>query len=402
MSDMVAPDSLGSSFTGNKILLPKGYDERLEESALTPVLPTEKGRVSTLDAVRAIAVLGVIGTHSLSATVAVTQSYDIPKPVFMLFDYGQFGVPVFFALSGWLIFSLYYRTTREVSSKHYWARRIARIWPLWALFVIVYFILYPIDTSGLPTWWAIVLALIFMGWTVSTLVAVPSGGLTIQQEMFHYSLFWLFRRRGVDFFLGSVIVGYLSFYLANWLTTASLGNSLVSDAVSAWLRLSLFTSWPLFVMGGLGYLAFTRWRANQSTGQLSLSPRTGILLLIALLIGSQIMYAQETPGYFVFGFVIFSALLGIAIDRIPGVNAVFWSIGRYSYFMYFFHFLVLRQLESVYRNTIGVDPSTSPLWNLAVLGAMFVASTIISWTVAWVSWRIFESPILRFARIKFR
>jgi peptidoglycan/LPS O-acetylase OafA/YrhL len=369
---------------------------------LTPDLPSEKSRVSTLDAVRAIAVLGVIGTHSLSASVAVTQSYDFPKSVFMLFDFGQFGVQVFFALSGWLIFSLYYRKSPQVSGSHYWARRIARIWPLWALFVLLYFLLYDQDTAGLPAWLAIVLCLLFLGWTVSSLVAIPTGGLTIQQEMGHYALFWLFRKKSVDFFLLTVILGYFSYFLADDLADLFPENTFLMDSINAWLRLSLFTSWPFFVFGGLAYLAFTTWRIKSSPGQMAFSFKTGVLLLVTLLLGTQIFYSQETPSYFVIGFVIFSVLLGIAIDRIPNVNSVFWSIGRYSYFMYFFHFLVLRQLEVVYRNIFGVEPSTSPFWNILVLLGMFTASAAISWSVAWVSWRIFESPILRIARTRFQ
>lgn len=368
---------------------------------MTPDLPIDKGRVSTLDAVRAIAVLGVIATHSLSATVAVTQSFNIPQSVFKFFDFGQFGVQVFFALSGWLIFSLYYQKSSPVSSKNYWARRIARIWPLWAIFVLLYFTIYDLDTAGLPTWWAILLSLLFLGWTVGALVAIPTGGLTIQQEMGHYSLFWLFRNRGVDFFLLTVIIGYLSYFLARVLAGAFPENSLLVDSVNAWLRLNLFTSWPLFVLGGLSFLAFSTWRLGDKEKP-SIRPRTGVLALVVALLSTQIFYAQDTPSYFVLGFVVFSALIGIAIDRIPKVNAVFWSIGRYSYFMYFFHFLVLRQLENVHRNVFGTDPNESGSRNLVILGSMFIAATVISWLVAWVSWRIFESPILRAARAKFK
>ncbi len=320
----------------------------------------------------------------------------------MLFDYGQFGVQVFFALSGWLIFSLYYRKSPQVSGSHYWARRIARIWPLWALFVLLYFILYDQDTAGMPTWLAIVLGLLFLGWTVSSLVAIPTGGLTIQQEMGHYLLFWLFRKRGIDFFLITVIVGYLSYFLADDLAGLFPENTFLVDLINAWLRLSLFTSWPFFVFGGLAYLVFTSWRAKSSPRQMDFSFKTGVLVLVTILLSTQILYSQETPSYFVFGFVIFSVMLGIAIDRITKVNVVFWSIGRYSYFMYFFHFLVLRQLEVVYRNIFGIETSASLFWNILVLTGMFIVSTAISWTVAWISWRIFESPILRIARTRFQ
>jgi hypothetical protein len=186
------------------------------------------------------------------------------------------------------------------------------------------------------------------------------------------------------------------------MVSALAEEAFVHSAATAWLRLSLFTSWPFFVFGGLAYLAFTTWRTKSSPGQMAFSFKTGVLLLVTLLLGTQIFYSQETPSYFVIGFVIFSVLIGIAIDRISKVNSVFWSIGRYSYFMYFFHFLVLRQLEVVYRNTFGVEPSTSRFWNILVLLGMFIASAAISWSVAWVSWRIFESPILRIARTRFQ
>jgi len=374
----------------------------MEDCALSPGITVEKGRVSALDSVRAVAILAVIGTHSLSATVAVTQSYSIPKTIFSVFDYGQFGVQVFFALSGWLIFSLYYKKDKQPSAAHYWSRRISRIWPLWALFVVIYFVLYNIDTEGLPTWAAMVLALTFLGWTVGSLVVVPIGGLTIMQEMGHYLAFWFLRKRGIEAFLISVVVGYITFYLAKGIAGIQSVPGVVAWAMDAWLRLSLFNSWPFFVLGGLSYLGL-QWLKKQpdQQGNSILSPAGAVWLLIALALGSQSVYAQETPGYFVFGYVILAVLLGISLNRIPLVNRVSWSIGRYSYFMYFFHFLVLRQLEPIFINSGLMSENESMVQNLLILFAMFVLATAISWAVALLSWKVFESPIMKVARNRF-
>ena len=57
----------------------------------------------------------------------------------------------------------------------------------------------------------------------------------------------------------------------------------------------------------------------------------------------------------------FFRLVEIAIGRIPKVNAVFCSIGCYSDFMYYFHFLDLCHLEVVYRNIFLIEASVSPL-----------------------------------------
>jgi len=368
---------------------------------LSPGLAAEKGRVSALDSVRAVAILTVIATHSLSATVAVTQSFAIPTTIFAVFDYGQFGVQVFFALSGWLIFSLYYKREKEISARHYWSRRISRIWPLWAVFVIVYFVIYNIDTEGLPVWVAILLALTFLGWTVGSLAAVPLGGLTIIQEMGHYSLFWLLRKRGIEAFLASVIFGYLSFYVAHAFVSAGY----VPQIADAWLQLSLYNSWPFFVLGGLAYLAVEALKSSQgATGspvRQVLSAKGAILLLVVLVLGSQSVYAQETPGYFVLGYVVFAVLTGLALNKIPIVNRFSWSLGRYSYFMYFFHFLVLKQLEPIFLDSGLIGDNESMNQNLMVLMAMFILSTLISWSVALLSWKIFENPIMNLARKRF-
>ena len=369
---------------------------------MSPDIAAEQGRVSALDSVRAVAILAVIATHSLSATVAVTQSFAIPKVIFSVFDYGQFGVQVFFALSGWLIFSLYYQKEKPQTAAHYWSRRLSRIWPLWALFVVVYFVLYNIDTAGIPTWFAIVLALTFLGWTVGALVAVPAGGLTIMQEMGHYLLFWLLRKRGIEAFLISVVVGYLTYYLAKLLEGSQSVPDFVASSMQAWLRLSLFNSWPFFVLGGVSYLGF-QWikRQHEQSGASFLRPAGAMWLVAALVLGSLSVYSQETPGYFVLGYVILSALLGVALNRIPVVNRFFWSIGRYSYFMYFFHFLVLRELEPVFVDSGLISANESMAQNLVILAAMFVLATLISWAVAMLSWKVFESPIMKIARKRF-
>ena len=369
---------------------------------MSPGVVAEKNRVSALDAVRAVAILAVVATHSLSASVAVTQSYILPKPVFGLFANGQFGVQLFFALSGWLIFSLYYKVEAGVSASHYWSRRISRILPLWIIFVVVYFVIYDIDTEGLPTWAAILVCLLFLGWTVGSLVSIPLGGLTIQQEMGHYLAFWLLRKRGIETFLVSVIIGYLSVYAANWVLSLRSGNETLDFSLNAWLRLGLFNSWPFFVLGGICYLGYKNMKAVPGTQVTRvLTTRSGILSLIAIGLGSLSVYAQETPSYFVLGYVILAVILGIVLNQIPHVNRAIWSIGRYSYFMYFFHFLVLRQLEPVFRNSGLISSAESVNQNIVVLVSIFFLAAGISWAVAWVSWKVIESPIMRFARKRF-
>ena len=361
-----------------------------------PALRTE--RVGALDAIRGMAIIAVVATHSLSATVASTESFRIPTEVFRVFDYGQFGVPLFFALSGWLLFALYTNTER-FSARVYWSRRIARIWPLWAIFVVAFYFSWGVPDSGMPLWWGLLLNLLFLGWWSAALVSVPLGGLTIQQEMGHYLLFALFRKRGPAFLAGTVIIGYLSAWLARALMTSTSTDSLVNTIAEAWLRLSLFHSWPFFLLGGGAFVVYRTWRRDGIAPLLHTTPGTAILVSLAVTLGMLTTYAQETPAYFVLGYVISLAVLAIAIDAVPVAGRMMRSIGRYSYFMYFMHFIVLRWLESAYsRAGLPNSDTTSTTANVGILLCFFVLATAISWALGWVSWRIIESPIMTLTR----
>ena len=361
-----------------------------------PALRTE--RVGALDAIRGMAIIAVVATHSLSATVASTESFRIPTEVFRVFDYGQFGVPLFFALSGWLLFALYTNTER-FSARVYWSRRIARIWPLWAIFVVAFYLIWGIPVSGMPLWWGLLLNLVFLGWWSAALVSVPLGGLTIQQEMGHYLLFALFRKRGPAFLAGTVIIGYLSAWLARALMTSTSTDSLVNAVAEAWLRLSLFHSWPFFLLGGGAFVVYRTWRRDGIAPLLHTTPGTAILVSLAVTLGMLTTYAQETPAYFVLGYVISLAVLAIAIDAVPVAGRMMRSIGRYSYFMYFMHFIVLRWLESAYsRAGLPNSDTTSTTANVGILLCFFVLAMAISWALGWVSWRIIESPIMTLTR----
>ena len=99
------------------------------------------------------------------------------------------------------------------------------------------------------------------------------------------------------------------------------------------------------------------------------------------------------------GYVIFGVLLALALNEIPIVGEMLRSIGRYSYFMYFFHFWVLRWIEDLYRGMdLPGDDQTSVTWNIATLLVIWIVATFVSWSVGWVSWRILEKPIVNAAR----
>ncbi len=368
------------------------------ETGMGAQMEIHHSRIPALDAVRGIAILMVVATHSLSATVAVTGSYNIPAPLFKLFDYGQFGVQLFFVLSGWLMFSLY-TGHGDFSQGSYWARRWARIWPLWIVFVVATFVFLSNPNPEGNIWLSLAISIFFLGWLTPNLAAVPTGGLTIQQEMGHYTLFALFRKKSAAFLAGTVIVGFLSAVLARYLQQHVDPGSVFGIAITGWLRLQLFNTWPFFLLGGLGLALFRMWSKQGLTGLFPNKVKTPLLVTSALVLVGFSTYSQDTPGYFVLGYVVFGVLLALALNAIPGVGEMLCSIGRYSYFMYFFHFWVLRWIEDFYRGLdLPGDDQTSVEWNTITLVVIWIVATLISWAVGWVSWRILEKPILNAAR----
>jgi peptidoglycan/LPS O-acetylase OafA/YrhL len=165
----------------------------------------------------------------------------------------------------------------------------------------------------------------------------------------------------------------------------------------AWLRLGLFGSWPFFLLGGIGLVVYRRWRSAGVTGVFD--GRRWTPVMVALAIGCFLLttYAQDTPSYFVLGYVLTGVGLAVALNAIPYAGPMMRSIGRYSYFIYFFHFWVLRWLENRYRDSSLPETSTSIAWNVGVLIAMFVIALAMSWAVGWVSWRVLERPALNLA-----
>lgn len=355
------------------------------------------GRVTALDAVRGVAILGVVATHSLTATIAVTGSSLFPPELFRAFSYGEFGVQLFFVLSGWLMFSLY-TGDRPFSQPVFWSRRIARIWPLWLVFLTISFLVFGAPDSGWPTWFSFLLGALFLGWTSAALVGIPTGGLTIQQEMGHYLLFSLLRRRSAALLAGTVIIGYVSMAVARGVLSATGEGTPVGDAMAAWLRLSLFNSWPFFLLGGAGCVLLRRWQQRGVEALVPARSWTAVVIAVALVLSMFTTYAQDTPGYFVLGFVLLCSAIAVVANDIPAVGPTLRSIGRYSYFMYFFHFWVLRGIERWYPDTgLPSGGTTSMAYNIALLGVVVIVTTAVSWAVGLVSWTLLESRIMAWA-----
>ena len=104
-------------------------------------------RIPALTGIRAFAALIVVGTHAAYTTGKYTHGY-----VGLLYSRLEIGVPIFFVLSGFLLFGPWVRAAQSggkaPSLRRYTWRRIRRIMPAYVVTVLGAFALYHFHEAG--------------------------------------------------------------------------------------------------------------------------------------------------------------------------------------------------------------------------------------------------------------
>ncbi|MDV3124412.1 acyltransferase [Mycobacterium sp. 21AC1] len=112
------------------------------ESVSTP------DRVASLTGIRAVAALLVVLTHAAYTTGKYPQGY-----VGLVYSRAEIGVPIFFVLSGFLLFRPWVKATAQADapwpsvSRYAW-HRVRRIMPAYAVTVLIAYLLYHFRTAG--------------------------------------------------------------------------------------------------------------------------------------------------------------------------------------------------------------------------------------------------------------
>ncbi|MCT7656918.1 acyltransferase family protein [Mycobacterium deserti] len=124
---------------------PKGVKDLDAQGGLESVSKAE--RVASLTGIRAVAALLVMLTHAAYTTGKYTHGY-----VGLVYSRAEIGVPIFFVLSGFLLFGPWVRaaaTSRPPPSvRRYAWHRLRRIMPAYAVTVVAAYLLYHFRTAG--------------------------------------------------------------------------------------------------------------------------------------------------------------------------------------------------------------------------------------------------------------
>ena len=345
------------------------------------LLPTPGAHLVQLDALRAIAVLSVLLTHFAPATRVVAPFAD-------------FGVRLFFVLSGFLITGILLRARERErhaeTLRQFYARRVLRIFPA---FYLVLFATAVLSVPGIREgfwWFATYLADFFFIFVGS--VANPNYGthfwtLAVEEQFYLVAPFViLFAPRR---FLKPILI-----------SAAGVAMAYRAGAVAAGWSWDAYTRAPVACLDSLGLgalLAVTRHRGlNDRWTRWALA--LGLPLLSVDLVANSLAEEHVSTNLLDFQHIFqdtafalvsvwlvagasrgFRGLAGTALSLTPLV-----FLGTISYGIYLYHFFAIWGFRAAFGWNRGQYP------NQALYFFALTAATII---VATMSWFAFERPI---------
>ncbi len=368
-------------------------------------MPGIQKRDLQIDILRGLAIGGVIAVHSIQ-TANNFSTARLSERLTYTFSLGKYGVELFFFISGYLLTSIYGVHQRSLPSS-YWIRRIARIYPLWTVFVLfAIFRAYFFQSGGFydvsksfDFWLALISALTFTGFISPILWnGIIPGAWSIQAEVAHYILFPLIRVSKLKTLFSFLTV--LNIITIIYVYARPLFDFLpkyVLMAADSWIRLGLYSTLGFFLIGLLTSL-YTR-KKSESSGSLEPSELTQQLGITNIsLYGCTFCFVPCPFGFQLeaFGFVVVCILLSFLIMRSNTSSYFFSLLGKYSYFIYFIHHLILEIFQyTAHKNLFQFE---SYLVQPIAFALIFLIVTLVSVVLGALSYKFFELPIIEYSK----
>jgi peptidoglycan/LPS O-acetylase OafA/YrhL len=360
-----------------------------------------------IDVLRGLAILGVVLVHTMQTTNSLLVG-DRSVAFTYLIELGRYGVDVFFFISGWLLASIYGLDGNNLG-KDYLFRRISRIYPLWVLFLCLNLLTWQINGnakvisefagSRLDNSAALIvitiMALTFTLFLSGALwnVVIP-GGWSIQAEVAHYILFPLLRNKSPRLILQiATVVNILTALIVFFRSNLESQSDFLLYIIDSWIRLGLYSTFGFFLIGIAGFIFYAYYKESKVTLDHYLNCyNIFILYCLSILIvpcpfGKQI----EAVGY-----LFIMIIISIAIIQNKKLSYFFRILGKYSYFIYFMHFIALNIASWVVRNYIQllIDLKIQIILFTVILTFVLVFSIVL----AIPSMKFIEQPFINIAR----
>lgn len=347
-------------------------------------------KLDYIDALRGLAILGVIMVHSISDS-------NLPFIVERIFGQGARGVQLFYLASAFTLFlSFSNRIDKENNPiRNFFLRRFFRIAPIYYLGIVYYLFQDGIgerywlgDEKSISIFNILSNFTFTHGFSPYFINSLVPGGWSIAVEMLFYCILpLLFLKikninQAFNFFLFSIILKLLLHLI--------LFKLPIIDSASLWseyLFLYFPSQLPVFSLGILLYFVIIQ---NQKLSELSgksLLLFSGLLIL-ELATGKHIIL----PNHILYGLAFFLFALGLSRFHLTLIiNPIITYIGKLSFSMYISHFAVIFWLTK--WNYINFFANEI----LNYISKFFLVTTVTVF-IASILYKIIEIPFQNFSK----
>jgi peptidoglycan/LPS O-acetylase OafA/YrhL len=336
-----------------------------------------------LDTLRFIAFLLVFWQHGFAKFFQELSKNKIVDSLIGSATYtGGAGVHIFFVISGFLITFLLikeYAASDKINIKHFYLKRILRIWPLYYLVLLSGIFVLPHLSNAFG----------FNGSIFKSLCFLNNFDLDAINHNLNIGVAWSVAIEE-QFYLFWPLLFIISYKrnLLNYICMALFALSTIyilrHEAITAYFH--TLGNINYLMAGCLGASIYTKHQQRISTG--FLMKRKTFYILIALAIIIRILSNMfDALSFLVIVFpVIYIFIVIYLVDSDSSSSVNFFSkMGKYTYGMYLYHAIILMSIKSL------VD---SP--NSLVNAFLAILSFILTIGLSILSYRYFEMPFLKF------
>lgn len=351
-------------------------------------------RYEFLDALRGLAILGVLAVH---CAISTRQGFPLVRFAYA----GEYGVQLFFMVSAFTIFLTLERALgrEKFSVQNFYTRRFFRILPMFWVGMILYSfvpgreIYQPLFSPGVSEF--LLTATLQHGWHPNSINTIVPGGWTIAIEATFYLLapllftFIKTWQRAMLFLIVSLFlceIGDRGFeFLASqfqWFQTSP--QKALEFFPSRWFPAQL----PVFACG---ILTFRIWQSlpgsffSRTNGWAFLLAAF-VLLVSSVAGGSRLLLPER--AFFAFGFLLLFLALA-ASPNILLVNSSTRFLGKISFSFYLLHFAVLELGVALSSKTF---PNGLP--GLVLFLLLYIVTLGMTAPIAFLTFKYIESPFI--------
>lgn len=339
-----------------------------------------------IDALRGLAVLAVLLTHSANAAM--------PKNSFLisLFQLSANGVQLFYIVSSIAICMSWDRRSNieNFSKFDFYIRRFFRIAPMFYFSIILYLLIYGLSPrywapSGIDPWFILATVFLLHGFHPETINSVVPGGWSIAVEVTFYVIFPFAINflKSYKILIIALIVSILFFNRSNYIYQEIFQYSQIQNyLIESFSLLNFFGQLPIFIIGIISYFYINKPFSKSMTYFLIASFVTFIFFE---------KYAFDfvklfVPRHIIIGFLF--ALLAIYLSTNPIkiiVNNVTIRFGKLSYSMYLLHHVALYFFEESGLTYYLSDSNIGSILHFLLL-------VLVTAILAFITFNLIEKP----------